>query len=568
MKKIQLFLPVFLLVFSCNLPVPMEEKRLEGEIAENGMVVTAHPLASEIGLAVLEKGGNAFDAAIAVKFALAVVYPRAGNVGGGGFMVFRKANGESGTLDFREKAPKKASKDMFLDDEGNPIKDASTFGALAVGVPGSVEGMLKTYDSLGGKLPFKELIQPAIDLAKNGFLLTTLEAEKFNSYQEDFEKANGKECYLLDSTGWELGDSIKHIELAKTLELIRDNGRDGFYAGETAKLLLNQIQQSGGILIQEDLDDYKVVWRKPVLANYKGYKVISMPPPSSGGIALAQLLQGSERFGLTETGHNSAQTAHYMVELERRVYADRATHLGDMDFFEVPVAKLLDKTYLQERFADIESEAKTPSEEIKAGKVAMIESFETTHFSIVDKEGNAVSITTTLNGNYGSKLMVKGAGFFLNNEMDDFSIKPGVSNMFGLVGGKANAIAPEKRMLSSMTPTIVENPDGKLFMVVGTPGGSTIITSVYQSILNVIDHGMNMQESVNAKKFHSQWLPDQVFYEEGAFDSTTISQLQKFGHVLKTTPQLGKIEAILVKSDGTLEGAADITRGDDKAMGY
>ena len=546
----------------------MEEPRLEGEIAKNGMVVTAHPLASEIGLKVLEKGGNAFDAAVAVQFALAVVYPRAGNVGGGGFMVFRKANGEAGTLDFREKAPKKASKNMFLDSEGNPIENASTFGALAVGVPGSVQGMLKTYDSLGGKLPFKDLIQPAIDLAKNGFLLTTFEAKKFNDYQADFEKANGKNCYLLDSTGWELGDSIKHIELAKTLELIRDYGRNGFYAGETAELLLSQIQQNGGILIQEDLDDYEVVWRKPISAKYKGYKVISMPPPSSGGIALAQLLQGSERFGFHKNGHNSAQTVHYMVELERRVYADRATHLGDMDFYEVPVNKLLDRLYLQERFADIESELKTPSEEIKAGKVAVIESFETTHFSIVDKEGNAVSITTTLNGNYGSKMMVKGAGFFLNNEMDDFSIKPGVPNMFGLVGGEANAIAPEKRMLSSMTPTIVENPDGQLFMVLGTPGGSTIITSVYQSMLNVIDHGMNMQESVNAKKFHSQWLPDEVYYEEGAFDSTAISQLQKFGHVLKTTPQLGKIEAILVKPDGTLEGAADITRGDDKAMGY
>ncbi len=532
--------------------------------AKNGMVASAHPLASEVGAQILRKGGNAFDAAVAVQFALAVVYPRAGNIAGGGFAVYRKADGESGSLDFREKAPIKATKDMYLDAEKNVIPDLSSFGVLSTGVPGSVDGMIELHKKLGS-LPFRELIQPAIDLAENGFILTENEANKLNDYQKDFLKANDSTTYFYNGGNWRTGDSIFLPELAQTLKLIRDQGRKGFYAGETARAMIDKMESKGGIITQSDFDSYQSVWRKTVEGRYKEYNVISMPPPSSGGIALLQLLKGSEYYNLKKYGHNSAESIHIMTELERRVYADRATYLGDSDFYPVPVEMLLDSQYLQNRFSDIDLNKKTDSKDIKEGKVEIIESIETTHFSIVDKDQNAIGITTTLNGNYGSKVFVEKAGFFLNNEMDDFSVKPGVPNQFGLVGAEANAIAPEKRMLSSMTPTILEK-NGKLFMVVGSPGGATIITAVYQTILNVVEYGMNMQEAVDAKKTHSQWLPDVILYEENGLDSSVILQLQALGHVLEPRSALGKMDAVLILPDGTMQGGAD-SRGDDTAVG-
>lgn len=570
MKNFTLFFSfVLLLAFTSNCKInnQPEKEAIQGVKAKNGMVVTANPYASDIGLDILKKGGNAFDAAIAVQFALAVCYPRAGNIGGGGFLVYRKGDGEVGSLDFREKAPKTATKDMYLDEEGNYLKDLSKEGGLAVGVPGTVAGMVAMHEELGS-LPFADLVQPSVELAEKGLIMSEFEAKTFNRYQEEFARLNRYEIPLLKEGDWKKGDRIAYPNLAKTLARIRDNGRDGFYKGETADLFVAEMQAGNGIISHEDLEAYKAVWRAPVVENYQSdYRIISMPPPSSGGIALVQLLEGSEMFDFTKMGHNSVESIHVMTELQRRVYADRSTHLGDMDFFDVPMEEMLSAAYLKKRFGDISMKEKTNSQEIKEGKVEVIESVETTHFSIVDKAGNAASITTTLNGNFGSKVMVKGGGFFLNNEMDDFSAKPGEPNMFGLVGAEANKIEPEKRMLSSMTPTIVEK-NGNLFMVVGTPGGATIITCVYQTIMNVIAHGMSIQEAVNAKKTHSQWLPDIILLEENGMDESVVNGLKALGHEIKYRPALGRMEAVLVLPDGTLEGAADYTRGDDVAKGF
>lgn len=566
MKKFLSLLIVAMLI-ACQ-PVTEKPEAVEGLIANKAMVVSAHPLASQVGKEIMEKGGNAVDAAIAVQFALAVVYPGAGNIGGGGFMVTLMADGSVSTLDFREKAPMAGGRDMYLDENGEVIPQSSTRGHLASGVPGSVAGMAEAHKKYGS-LPWKDLVQPAIDIAANGWELTAREARNLNSNRENLIKYNTvKPEFFLAEEGkeWQEGDKVSIPELARTLERVRDSGRDGFYKGETADLIVAEMERGGGIISKEDLAAYEAVWRQPIQGSYRGYDFVSMPPPSSGGVALAQLLQSVEPYDLSAFGFHSESAIHLMTEAERRVYADRAAHLGDMDYYDVPLEGLLARSYQQERMSDFNPGKATDSEAINAGTPAPPESEETTHFSVVDPMGNAVSITTTLNGGMGSKVIVGGAGFLLNNEMDDFSIKPGTPNMYGLVGGEANAIEPGKRMLSSMTPTIVSK-DGKLFMVVGTPGGSTIITSVFQTIVNVIDFDMGMQEAVSAPRFHHQWRPDVIMIERDGLDSAKIKTLSGMGHEFYNRGAIGRVDAILVLPDGRLEGGAD-PRGDDTAAGF
>ncbi|MFD2289196.1 gamma-glutamyltransferase [Pedobacter petrophilus] len=533
---------------------------------KNGMVVSAHPEASQVGIEILKKGGNAIDAAVAVQFALAVVYPNAGNIGGGGFMVYRSSKGEVNTLDFREKAAASASRDMYLDSAGNPIVNKSLYGHLAAGVPGSVDGMVQAHQKYG-KLTWAEVLKPAIDLAEKGFKITKRQAAELNGLHQKFMRFNpdGTAFVNLEST-WKENDLLVQTELANTLKLVQEKGRSGFYEGTVADAIVAEMQRGKGLITKEDLKNYHSAWRKPITGDYRGYKVITMPPTSSGGIALVQLLKSVEPFPLKRWGYNADSTVQVIVEAERRVYADRATHLGDPDFYKVPQNQLLDSAYNRKRMSGFNWAVATPSNQVLAGEIKGAEHEETTHFSIVDHDGNAVSITTTLNGSYGALVAVKGAGFLLNNEMDDFSVKPGAPNMYGLVGGEANSIAPNKRMLSSMTPSIVEK-NGNLFMVVGTPGGSTIITSVFQTIINVIDFDMNMQQAVAAKKFHHQWLPDEVYVEKDAIDSLTIEKLKLKGYKISPRGAIGRVDAILKTSSGSYQGGAD-PRGDDIAVGY
>ena len=566
-KKIFSVLTAVVLLVSCqNSPAKKQPDPEKGVLAPHAMVVSAKEEASQIGLAILKKGGNAFDAMIATELALAVAYPNAGNIGGGGFMVYRLGSGERGALDYREKAPAKAHRDMYLDKNGKVIADKSTLGALAVGVPGTIAGIFEVYQKFGS-LPIGELIQPAIDLARKGVLITELQANFYmNKNVELIKQANN---YVTPfENGWKAGERFKYEELAQTLERIRDNGSYEFYNGETAKRIVSYVQELGGILSLDDLRNYRAQWRKPITFTYKDYIISSMPLPSSGGICLAQILKSVEPYNIGQYPHNGEQYIQLLVEAERRAYADRAYYMGDADFVKVPTQQLLSPDYLKERMSSFSWDKASKSTEIAHGKIVGYESDETTHYSIVDRFGNAVAVTTTLNTNYGSKVYVKGGGFFLNNQMDDFSIKPGEPNTYGLVGSEKNAIAPNKRMLSSMSPTIIEK-DGKLFMVIGTPGGSTIITSVLQCFLNVAEYGMTMQQSVSKPRFHHQWLPDDVMYEPKGFAPEVIAHLKAKGYKPREENFviIGKVDAILVQPDGTLEGGAD-PRGDDTAVGY
>jgi len=562
-RIISLILICFLFI-QCKQEIKQSKEKQYGFIADSAMVVSARIEASNIGVKIMEQGGNAFDAMIATSLALVVTYPFAGNIGGGGFMVYRLDDGTTGALDYREKAPLAATRDMYLDENGNVIEGKSILGAMAVGIPGTVAGLFEVHKKFG-TLPFEKLIQPSIDLAEKGVVVTEKQAKRLAKYRVLFEEANKRTIFL--DTLWNAGDTIKYPALANTFKRIRDHGEKEFYTGKTADILIEYIQQLGGILTKEDLAKYKAKWRNPITFTYDGNEIISMSPPSSGGICIAQILKSIEPYNIQQYEHNSPKYVQLITEAERRAYADRAHYLGDPDFVDIPLDSLISNSYLTTRMADFNWSKATASSSISHGSIIGYESNETTHYSIIDKFGNAVSVTTTLNGAYGSKVYVEKGGFFLNNEMDDLSAKPGVPNMFGLIGAEANAIAPEKRMLSSMTPTIVEK-DGKLKMVLGSPGGSTIITSVMQNILNVLEYNMTMQESVSKPRFHHQWLPDDIKFEP-SFDTLVFASLRKLGYKTdhSNSPVIGKVDAILVLPDGRLEGGAD-PRGDDKAAGY
>lgn len=530
--------------------------------ATHGAVVSAHPLASQAGLKMLQQGGNAVDAAIATQLALAVVYPAAGNLGGGGFLVAHLNNGKDLAIDYREKAPAAASRDMYLDRSGKANTTLSQEGHLAAGVPGTIAGIFASLPY--GKLTIQQLIAPAITLAEKGFAITEREAKSLNTQQELFSKLNTQPNVFIKTRPWKAGDTLLQKDLAATLKRIRDNGRAGFYEGETAALIVAEMKRGKGLITAADLKAYEAKERTAVSFPYKGYRIITMPLPSSGGVALQQMMGMVEKYPLAAWGFHSIAAMQLMIEAERRAYADRAQYLGDPDFVKVPVKQLTSPAYLQSRIEDYDPHHAGSSKLTGAGQV-YYESEETTHLSVMDAEGNAVSVTTTLNGGYGSKVVVGGAGFFLNNEMDDFSIKPGVPNMYGLVGTEANAVAPGKRMLSSMTPTIVLRKD-KPYIVAGTPGGSTIITSVFQTLLNILEFNLPTQLAVDAPKFHHQWLPDQVDVEED-FDDTPLQGLKQMGYKIVPHSPIGRTEVIKVNIKGQLEAVGD-KRGDDSAAGY
>ena len=556
MKNIILILSSFFL-FSCS------------DIYEPA-VVSARKEATQIGLEIMKNGGNAYDAMIATHLALAVVHPTAGNIGGGGFFVYHDKDGSSGSLDFREMAPGNAYKDMYLDDNGDVIPDMSTLGGAAVGVPGSISAIYQIHAKFGS-LPIEDLFKPAIDLANNGFVVTQKQSNSLSGKLEDFIKVNGEES--LYSKKYYEGDTIKNIKFAETLSKISEFGPEVFYGGEIGEMIVNSVNKSGGIMTLNDLQNYESVWRDPVKFKYKDLEIISMSLPSSGGILLGQMLKVIEDYDIKSFGHNSVKTIQVLVEAERRAYADRSHFMGDPDYMSLPVYELMDKNYVIDRMKNFSWDKATPSSEVKHGNIIFQESDETTHYSIIDKYGNSVSVTTTLNNSYGSKVFVEEGGFFLNNEMDDFSSKPGHPNFYGLIGSEANSIQPGKRMLSSMTPSIILK-NNKPSLIVGTPGGSTIITSVLQTILNVYEFDMSVQEAVNAARFHHQWLPDVVIFEEGIVDKEKDSILKSKSYYVISLPievdtggmsarsSIGAVDAILIDGKGKVSTGADF-RGDD-----
>lgn len=567
MKRISfLFIVSCFVIWGCKQKFPIAVDAYNYDIVKHdtfkqAAVSSAHPLASEVGRYILEQGGTAMDAAIAVQYALAVVYPNAGNIGGGGFMVVHTKEGQSYTIDFREKAPALAHRDMYLDSLGNADLTKSQNGHLASGVPGSVAGMELAYNKFG-TIDFKKLIQPAIDLAEHGFAITKREARGLNRIKNDFVKYNTQRPAFVKDIPWKENDTLIQSDLAKTLKRIQLDGAKGFYEGETARLIVEEMKRGGGIISEQDLKDYTAQERDPIVFDYKGYEIITMGLPSSGGLVIQQMMEMVKPFPIAEYGFQSKEAINIMVEAERRAYADRTEYMGDPDFVDVPVSELLGTSYLKSRMSDFVFLKPSKSENIKAGLVK--EKEETTHFSIIDKEGNMVSLTTTINGAYGSRVIVGGAGFILNNEMDDFSAKPGVPNKFGLMGTEANAIAPGKRMLSAMSPTIVKK-EGQPYAVVGTPGGSTIITSVFQTLINILEFDMSAYDAVNKPKFHHQWMPDLIYIEKD-FDANVREEVEALGYIFKERENIGRTEVLLIRN-GVIEAVGD-KRGDDSVAGF
>lgn len=564
MKTIHILLIPFLILL---ISFPAKAQVLQSKSYDEATVVTADRYASEVGKEILQKGGNAVDAAVAVQFALAVTLPRAGNIGGGGFMIIRLENGETAALDFRETAPAAASRDMYIVN-GRYQSDLSRHGALAVGVPGTVDGMLKAHERYG-RLPWDVVMEPAIRLAEEGYELTFSQMESLNGNKERFLNFPSSLKYFIkkDSSDYREGEIFVQEDLAETLKRISRFGREGFYAGPVADAIVNEMKRNNGLITYEDLYNYKSKWREPLVAKYKDYKLFLMPPPSSGGIVMAQVLEMLEDYNVSELGHNSAAYVHLLTEALRRSFADRAYFLGDPDFWEVPLEELISEPYNEKRMRTYNPKRATSSSEIAHGEIRILEeSSETTHFSIVDEDGNAVAVTTTLNGSFGSNLTVDGAGFLLNNEMDDFSAQPGRPNMFGLIGGEANAIQPGKRMLSSMTPTIVTK-NGKLYMVLGAAGGPRIISATIQSFLNVAEFGMRMQQATAAPRVHHQWLPDMIQIDNFGLNPDTEKILKKMGHNIFELPTIGRTHNIFIDENGKLYSGVD-PRGDGYATGY
>ena len=546
----------------------LEGERFHPATGTHGMVATSHTLATEVALEVLRNGGNAVDAAVTAGFALAVTQPRSGNIGGGGFMLISKGDGtEPEAIDYREKAPAAATETMFQDEDGNVVQARSRFTHKAAGVPGTVAGLALALER-HGTISLKQALAPAIKLARDGFIVPRRFTEGLEQARDRLERwpATRATFYKKDGSAWQPGEVFRQPELADTLQRIADQGVKGFYEGKTADLIVREMEANDGLITKADLKAYQAVIRKPVHGSYRGYDIYSMSPPSSGGTHIIQILNILEGYPIGDYGHNSARTIHLMAEAMKRAYADRSQYLGDTDFVDVPLQGLTSKDYAKELRAGIDTDKATPASEIAPGQPAPYESPQTTHFSVVDQWGNAVSNTYTINFSYGSGITVTGAGFLLNNEMDDFSAKPGVPNAYGLIGGAANKVEPGKRMLSSMSPTIVRK-NGKNFLVTGSPGGSRIITTTLQVIMNVIDHGMNIQTAVSVPRIHHQWLPDQIRVEQG-ISPDTIERLQSMGHKVVINSAMGAIQSIMVGDDGTLYGGADPRRSTSSAMGY
>jgi gamma-glutamyltranspeptidase / glutathione hydrolase len=564
---------LFLIGFLAFLPLrapsyPGTAPTREPVRAPRGMVASSHRLASAVGVAVLQRGGNAVDAAVAVGLALAVVDPRAGNLGGGGFSVIRMADGTTSVVDFREVAPGRANRDMYLDREANVIPEASTVGALAAGVPGTVAGLALALEK-HGTLRWRDLVEPARRLALDGFRVSHHFAADLRARTELLERfPESQRIFLRDGQFYREGDTFRQQDLARTLRRLQEKGPGEFYGGRTAELIVRQMEESGGLITLEDLERYRPILRQPVRGTYRGYEVLTMPPPSSGGAVLIEMLNILEQFDLRGIGHNSPEKYHILAEAMKRAFADRAEYFGDPAFVKVPVTGLTSKEYAQELFRSIDRKRATPSERVSPGRPARYESPETTHYSVVDAAGNAVSTTYTLNGAYGSGLTVRGAGFLLNNEMDDFTSKPGAPNLYGLIQGEKNAIAPGKRPLSSMTPTIILK-DGRLFLVIGSPGGPTIINTVLQVTLNLVDHGMNLQEAIGAPRVHHQWLPDRIYHEPNGLPRDVVEALRAKGHRLEERSPIGDAQGVVVDpATGMRLGASDPRNPDGRAAGY